>query len=863
MPEIGAMSPSQTIAHYKIIAKLGEGGMGEVWRATDTKLGRDVAIKILPEVFAQDVGRMARFQREAQVLASLNHPNIAQIHAIEERALVMELVEGEVLRGPQPLETALDYARQIADALEAAHEKGITHRDLKPANIMVTPQGVIKVLDFGLAAVAQSASDDPTTSPTLTISPTRAGMILGTAAYMSPEQARGKPVDRRADIWAFGVVLYEIVTGQPLFHGETISDTLAAVLKEEPDWTRVPAQVRRLLQSCLRKDPKQRMQAIGDWRLPLEESPERAPTPKGGLPWAILAGALAVALAITVWAPWRAQPSPQPLMRLDVDLGGDVSLGSPRGTDAILSPDGARLVYVSKSRLFTRRLDQPKAMELAGTEGAVAPFFSPDGQSVAFFTAGKLRRVSVQGGGAMDLCNVPGSEYGASWGENGNIVAGLTYALWQIPSGGGVPTRLVDPAPGESYYRWPQILPGGKAVLFTAFASVVGGEGNIEVISLPDRRHKILEQGGTFGRFLPSGHLVYLHNGTLLAVPFDLARLETRGTPVPVLEEVAYDSAYGSTQLDFSRTGTLLYRSGGPTAGTVTVEWLDGAGKAQPLLPKPGNYVFPRLSPDGSRLVLASGPDIWVYELQRETMTRLTHEVGATTPVWTPDGRYIVFQAAGGISWARSDGSGSPRKLTGSKNPQFPMSFSSDGKRLAFSEMNPEAVYGVWTVLVESDGTGLRAGKPEAFVPTPFQMRSPHFSPDGRWLAYSSNESGTDQVYVRAFPDKGSRWQISSGGGIYPIFSPSGRDLFFCNLDNQVMAAAYTVKGDSFVADKPRMWSDRRLPSLVAGAYDVAPDGKRIAAILPAEDPQGAQHHVIFLLNFFDDLRRRVPVGGK
>jgi serine/threonine-protein kinase len=841
--------------------------MGEVHRARDTRLKRDVALKVLPEAFARDPERMARFQREAEVLASLNHPNIAQIYGVEGGALVMELVEGEPLRAPQPIETALDYARQIADALETAHEKGITHRDLKPANIMITPQGVVKVLDFGLAAVAQSSGSDPSTSPTLTISPTHAGMILGTAAYMAPEQARGKAVDKRADIWAFGVVLYEMLTGEQLFQGETVSDTLAAVLTREPDLTRVPVKVRRLLQLCLQKDPKQRLQAIEDWRPMLEDVPEQvAPQAKGKLSWAV-AGVLAVALAIALWAPWRAKRDLQPLIRLDVDLGSDVSLGP--GSAAALSPDGTRIVYVSHSRLFTRRLDQPAAAELAGTEGALAPFFSPDGQWVAFFTAGKLRKVSVQGGAAISLSDAQYG-YSGSWGDDGNIVASFTSfsGLVRVPSGGGAPTPIAELATGEAAQRWPQILPGGKAVLFTALPSNSGIDGaNIEVMSLSDRRRRTVQRGGTFGRFLPSGHLVYLHNGTLFAVPFDLDRLETQGTPVPVLEKVAYDTRFGSAQFAFSQTGTLLYRSAG--VRLVTVQWLDSGGKAQPLPLKSGTFGNPRLSPNGSRLALASAEDLWVYELQRETMTRLTHQLGASYPVWTPDGRHLAFQArtAGGIFWARSDGSGTPQPLTQRNIPQFPTSFTPDGKRLAFSEVNPEkGVLGVWTVPVESDGTDLRAGKPEVFLQTALEMRSARFSSDGRWLAYSSNESGTEQVYVRAFPDKGRKWQISNSGGMYPIFSQSGRELFFRNPDNQIMVAAYTVKGDSFLPDKPRMWSEKRLANVGdIGNYDLAPDGKRIVGLMPDETAgeQKAQNHVIFLLNFFDELKRRAPVERK
>lgn len=714
--------------------------MGEVYRARDTKLNRDVALKILPNAFAADPERMARFTREARVLASLNHPNIAQIYGVDDRALVMELIEGQSLHGPESEETALHYARQIADALEAAHEKGITHRDLKPANIMVTPQGVVKVLDFGLAAVAQTSPGDPTSSPTLTISPTRAGVILGTAAYMSPEQARGKPVDKRADMWAFGVVLYEMLTGDQLFKGETVSDTLAGVLTKEPDLSRVPVKTQRLLRRCLEKDPKHRLRDIADaWAL-LDEAPQ-TPATQSRLPWAI-AGALAMALAFASWIAWRAarsqQPSLQSPVRLEVDLGSEVSLGSERGADVILSSDGTRIVYVSQSRLLTRRLDHLQPTELAGTEGAYAPFFSPDGQWVAFFAGGKLKKVSMQGGPPIVLCAASLAN-GGSWGEDGNIIASLDIVgLSRISSAGGAPTQVAELRPGEVVHRWPQILPGGRTVLFTVYTSITGIEGaNIEVMSLGDRRRKTVQRGAAWGRYAPSGHLVYLNNDTLFAVPFDPDRLEVRGTPTPVLERVAYSTASGSAQIDFSRTGTLVYRTGGAGSGLVSVEWLDSSGKTKPLLASPGNYLSPSLSPDGSRLALISAGNIWVYELGRDTMSRLTFEGGYGNPLWSPDGRYIVFRAAGGMFWIRADGAGRPQPLILGKR-ETPWSFTADCRRLAFVEGNPASGADLWTAPVESDGAGLRAGKPEIFLQTSFNERMPMFSPDGRWVAYLS-----------------------------------------------------------------------------------------------------------------------------
>ena len=894
------LSAGTRLGSYEVLSQIGAGGMGEVYQAHYTKLGRDVAIKVLPEAFAHDAERLARFQREAKMLAQLNHTNIATIYGLEHsdgtHYLVMELVPGETLAervkrdGAVPIEEALAIAKQIAEALEAAHEKGIIHRDLKPANVKVTPEAKVKVLDFGLAKAfaGDTLTEDIGNSPTLSQAATMQGVILGTAAYMSPEQARGKAVDKRSDIWAFGCVLYELLTGKQAFHGEDITEILASVVKSEPNWTALPANIspsiRVLLQRCLRKDRRQRTPDAATIRIEVEDAlvapkdsgaTQAASASTSKLLLAIGAAAVATTIiaAVALWGWWRAtQPVERALVRLDVDLGSDVSLGSARGTDAILSPDGTRLVYVSQGRLFTRRLDRPNATELAGTQGAFSPFFSPDGQWVAFFSVGKLQKISVDGGSAITLCS-SGNGTGGSWGKDGNIIVALgeRTPLSRIPSTGGPPTPVTELANGEATHRWPQILPGGKAVLFMTNKSGVGFDGaDIEVMSLAGHRRKTLVRGGTYGRYLPSGHLIYVNRGTLFAVPFDLDRLEVHGTPVPVLDQVGY-GIYGSAQLDFSQTGTLIYRSGGAGSGLFTVGWLDGAGKAQPLLAKPGGYGRPSLSPDGQRLALevteGSGTDIWVYDWKRETMTRLTFTGTAQGPLWSPDGRYIAFRAAGaGTSVARSDGAGKPQPLTQSKNTQWPWSFTPDGGRLAFWESSTGA-FDLWTVPLESDSAGVRAGKPEVFLQTPADQRHPSFSPDGRWMAYSSDESGTYQVYVRAFPDKGGKWQISNSDGVYPMWSRNGRELFFEALDNHIMVAAYTVKGDSFVADKPRVWSEKQIGGVANAAknVDLAPDGKRIAALMPAETAEGqkAQSHVIFLENFFDEVQRRTATQAK
>ena len=879
------------IGSYEILAPIGAGGMGEVYRARDSKLNREVAIKVLPVAFANDSDRMARFEREAKVLASLNHPHIAAIYGLEEsdgmRALVMELVEGPTLYEQMgghamALEETLTIVKQIAEALEYAHEKGIIHRDLKPANVKLTADGNVKVLDFGLAKALEEHAPvgNPSVSPTLTIEGTRAGVILGTAAYMAPEQARGAVLDRRADIWSFGVVLYEMLTGKQPFAGATVSDTLAAVLKTEPDLKQAPVPAQKLLRRCLDKDPKRRLRDIGDvWEL-LEEAPQAIAPSRSRLGW-VVAAALALIAVGASWIAYRAtRPSDlKPLMRLNVDLGAEVSLSSPSGADTIISPDSTRLVYVSQNRLFTRKLNQPQATELTSAVGAYAPFFSPDGQWVAFFAGGKLKKISVEGGTAIALCNAPNIARGGSWGDDNNIIAALNNVgvLSRIPSSGGAPAPVTELAQGELTHRWPQVLPGGKAVLYTVHTQGSGfDEANIEVMALGDRRRKTIQRGGTFGRYLPSGHVIYINKGALFAVPFDLDTLEARGTPALVLEQVGYAVENGSAQLDFSRNGTLVYRSAGLSGGElVTVQWMDDMGATRPLFVKPGSYLNPRLSPDGQRLALemteGSSRDVWIYDLHRATPQRLTFGGPGNNPapVWTPDGRYIVFTRLGeGIFGIRADGTGKPQPLTQSKNSQIAFSFRPDGSRLAFQELNARLVFGIWTVPIENDGTGIHAGKPEVFLQTQFNSRHPAFSPDGRWLAYASDESGNYQVYVRAFADTGSKWQISNNGGMNPEWSHARRELFFRTEDSEmIMVAKYAVNGDSFTSFEPRVWAKNRLANtgVIGPNYDLASDGKRIVTIMPANnsETQQSQSHVTFLLNFFDELRQRVPIDAK
>jgi serine/threonine protein kinase len=910
------------LAHFEITSHIGSGGMGEVYKATDTKLGRSVAIKFLPEAFSNDSDRVARFEREARMLASLNHPHIAAIHGLEEsgehKFLVMELVEGPTLAerlasGPIPFEESLKIAAQIADALEAAHERGVVHRDLKPANIKAPPDGPVKVLDLGLATALPGEdrdSTDPSNSPTLTVAGTQMGVILGTAAYMSPEQASGKRVDKRADIWSFGVVLWEMLTNKTLFgNGETISHTLADVLRAEIDFTRLPAatppHVRELLRRCLDRNVKTRLRDIGEARILLQRpSASSSPTSPRRLQWVwpSAAGVLAIAVIVLGAIMWRTTPRVErPLMNLSVDLGPDAAIAGfvPDYNTATLSPDGTRLVFSSRSggkqQLSIRTLDQPKAAPLTGTENAQNAFFSPDGESIAFFADGNLKKISVRGGAPIVLCPTANTAaVGGTWGEDGNIILGMIRGgLHRVSENGGTPEPLtqLDTQRGEQTHRFPQILPGGEAVLFTANNKDVDlSEATVDVVSLKTGQRKSLLRGGYYGRYLPqsrtSGYLLYVRSGTMLSgtlygAPMDLEKLALTGPEVPLLEDVANNPGSGSSKFDVSPSGTLIYLS--RKSAVYSIAWLDNAGKTQPLLPTRGQYVTPSLSPDGARLSFGASfieGDIWIYDWQRDTQQRLTSTPGVNTnPVWTPDGRGIVYRSrsSGGYSlyWIRSDGATDAVKLVESKTDLAPYSFSPDGKRLAYEDQGGDGGGDIWTLPIDwSDPEHPKAGKPELFLRTPELERFPAFSPDGNWLAYAAGDRVNPDIYVRPFPPSpsGGKWKISSDGGTSPVWSPKSRELFFQRITREalgigggIMAVNYTTKDATFVPEKPRLWSDHRMSRNTAGkTYDLAPDGKRFAVLeILQEAEQTTDTHVNLLLNFTDELRRRIPMRGK
>jgi eukaryotic-like serine/threonine-protein kinase len=893
------LNPGSRLGPYEVVGSLGAGGMGEVYRARDTRLDRSIAIKILPPQMAADAEFRERFDREARSIGALNHPHICTLHDVGHHEgtdfLVMELVEGETLaerlqQGPLPLREALDIAQQIADALEAAHEKGILHRDLKPANIKVTPDGSVKVLDFGLAKVLDGspAGTQLANSPTLSRLATQAGLIMGTAAYMSPEQARGKPVDRRTDVWAFGCVLYEMLTAKPAFDGETITDILGAIVHKEPDWSALPsdapARLRELLQRCLQKDPKQRLRDMGDARLeidvahraPVIESAAVAAAPawrswwRAALPWAI-AGTSIIALAVATTAWWRVASQPRRVTRVNVEISPKAPLAPLWGQAAILSPDGSTIAYIAAAdgqrRLYLRRLDQLESSVLPGTEGATTPFFSPDGRSVGFFASGSLKKVALSGGAPIVLCS-PGEGRGGTWGEDDTIVFSATPAsdLFRMSAAGGTPVAITTrDQQNEQSHRWPQFLPGTNKVLFTAMRAPSSrrDEANIEVVDLATAQRKVVHRGGTYARFAASGHLLFVRESTLFAMPFDVGRLEVTGEAVPVLEGVAAQSSAGGSGIalyDVSSTGTMAFLTGDLSEGMSLVA-VDLKGAFTPLRSERAVYMAPRFSPDGERIAMhianLGAPDVWVFDVARGSLSRLTFGPGPDGfPIWTPDGERVTYESGSppNLFWMRADGSGQPERLTNSPNAQRAGSWSPDGKVLAFSEMGAGNVQGdLWIMRMDGERT------PQPFLQTPAVEAAPEFSPDGRWIAYHSNETGRMEVFVRPFSGSG-KWQVSTQGGVFPKWSRNSQELAYRITSDRMMVVSYTSTERSFQPATPRaLFRDEFAVRTLTPMYDLAPDGKRFVMMHEGDNALSSATHLTLIFNWFEELKSRVP----
>jgi serine/threonine-protein kinase len=906
------LRPGSHVGPYEILSAIGAGGMGEVFRAHDAKLGRDVALKILPEAFARDPERIARFRREAQVVASLNHAHIAAIHGFEESdgvlALVLELVEGEDLaqimsRGAVPVDEAMAIARQIAEGLEAAHEKGIVHRDLKPANVKITPDGVVKILDFGLARAlgeesSLSGDNSLTNSPTMARPMTDAGMILGTAAYMSPEQARGKTVDKRSDIWSFGVVLYEMLSGRRLFPGETVSDTLAAVLREPIDWSALPpstpAPVRRLLERCLDRDTRHRLRDIGEARIALESgavtepaasAPPTPPRQRQIVPWLVAAVALTgLVAAIALWKPWREAAAPLPMrLRVVNGTGASIRTSGPNRQLAI-SPDGTTLVFAGSkdgaapelSQLFVRRLDQIDATALAGTEGAAHPVFSPDGKWIAFIAQLKLKKVPVTGGAVVTLCSAENAR-GATWTEDDRIIfspfVGSTGFL-QIPAGGGTATHFGALPAGVLTQRWPQALPDGKGILYTEHTDITDFDNaHLAVIDRAGRTKTVL-RGAYSGQYVPSGHLLYIHEHKLMAIRFDLDRLEVAGEGVPLIDGAVADDNTGVGQFAVSSTGTLVYVPGTVVGLERPIDWMMHDGTTAVLRSTPAPWMNPQFSPDGQKLAMDISDgrqrDIYIYEPAGDRLTQLTFDPSdECAPVWSPDGRRMTFASdrakagVGNLYSIRADGRGELKRLTESPYDQRPGSWDPTGTTLVYEESIDAKSARVMTLTLPADGG---APHPQVFAELEFGdtlarrwwRLAPSFSPDGRWILYR----GQGGPYVRPASGPG-QWKIPRGRdgdpASFPRWSPNGKELFVLT-GNQIFSARYSVSGDEFRVDAPELWTPVRYSMLGLRdmPYAVHPDG-RLAGRAAVDRVTQISDEVVFVFDFPDELRRVLP----
>ena len=885
------LEPGTTVGPYNVAAKIGEGGMGEVYQARDTKLDRDVALKVLPEAFTSDPDRLARFEREAKVLASLNHPNIGSIYGLEEaegvKALVLELVEGPTLadrikQGPIPIDEALPIAKQIAEALEAAHEQGVIHRDLKPANVKVKEDGTVKVLDFGLAkAMAGDSGSDQSDSPTMTVAATQQGLILGTAAYMSPEQAKGKPVDKRADIWAFGGVLYEMLTGTCPFAGDNVSEILAGVIKSDPNLEALPdatpARLRQVVRRCLEKEPRARLQAIGDVRLAMEgafetaASPTGAPTPTGSRYLTpvvtFVAGALLAGGAF--WGLTGNQSTAPERVIRNVVAPPDGYVIGPNSGEA-LSPDGHRLVYSATDagglrRLFLLERDQVDAVPLAGTEDGSQPFFSPDGAWIGFASGTALKTLSLAGGPANTLATGDTIVLGAAWGPDGTIAYNFGDGLFEVDAAGGDPRRLTTPVAGENHVG-PRFLPDGSGIVFTLSTGPSIEEKQLALFSRDTGEHEILI-AGTQPQVLPTGHLLFGRASSLWAAAFDHARGEITGPAVPVVDDLQVNVPGGWAHYAVAaEDGTLAYLPSTGVSSPTQLVWVDRQGlidRAPVSGLGSGRLLSVALSPAGDRLAVTLNSmirdELWTYDVGTQTPTRLT--INGRAPLWSPDGAQLVYfstQVGGeGLYRQRWDGSGEAELLYRPAGATaFPQAWLPDGSALVFDERDETMDVDINLLSMDAEHVVT------ALVATEFNEVGATFAPNGRWIAYSSDRSGVDEVYVRPFPGLDSLTPISIGGGLEPRWGPGGRELFYRRPDGELHVVAVDTDAPEIVVESDLVFEGVRPGALLEGlrTYDIDPRGARVISIAFSRGTN-ARGGLIIVEKWFQELKRLVPIN--